>query len=103
MADWQNTLEAVRKLLASKPRIDLAYQSIRLMFPEGDLVVDGDVVDSAANERALERAAAIAEVCGVVDVRAVDGPPRHAGCLRRAEGGPSRRRSVPAQGRAGRE
>lgn len=67
MANPQETLEAVRKALYSEARIDLAHNPIRLTLSAGDLVIDGEVADIAAKKLALERAAAIADVRGIVD------------------------------------
>ncbi len=67
MADPHDTLEAVRKAFYSEPRIDLAHHPIRLALSEGDLVIEGEVADIAAKKLALERAAAVAQVRGIVD------------------------------------
>jgi osmotically-inducible protein OsmY len=65
--DSRDTLEAVRKAFYSEPRIDFAHHPIRLALSGGDLVIEGEVGDIAAKKLALERAAAVADVCGIVD------------------------------------
>jgi osmotically-inducible protein OsmY len=67
MAGPYDALVAVRKALYSEPRIDLAHHPIRLTFSDGDLVIAGEVADIAAKKLALERAAAAADVRGIVD------------------------------------
>lgn len=67
MTDSHAMLDAIRKALYSEPRIDLGHHPIRLSLSNGDLVIEGEVADIAAKKLALERAAAIAEVAGIVD------------------------------------
>jgi osmotically-inducible protein OsmY len=67
MTEPRDTLEAVRKAFYSEPRIDLAHHPIRLTLSGGDLVIEGEVADIAAKKLALERAAAVADVRGIVD------------------------------------
>jgi osmotically-inducible protein OsmY len=62
-----DTLDVTRKALLSEARIDVAHHPIRLMLSDGDLVIEGEVADIAAKKLALERAAAVAEVRGIVD------------------------------------
>jgi osmotically-inducible protein OsmY len=62
-----DTLEVTRKALLSEARIDVAHHPIRLTLSDGDLVIEGEVADIAAKKLALERAAAVAEVRGIVD------------------------------------
>jgi osmotically-inducible protein OsmY len=62
-----DTLEVTRKALLSEVRIDIAHHPIRLTLSDGDLVIEGEVADIAAKKLALERAAAVAEVRGIVD------------------------------------
>jgi osmotically-inducible protein OsmY len=62
-----DTLEVTRKALLSEARIDVAHHPIRLTLSDGDLVIEGEVADVAAKKLALERAAAVAEVRGIVD------------------------------------
>ena len=67
MADPQDTLGTVRKTLHSEPRIDFAHHPIRLALSDGDLIIEGEVADIAAKKLALERAAAVAGIRGIVD------------------------------------
>ena len=67
MADPHDKLEAVRKSLLSEPRINLAHHPIRFQLSDGDLVIEGEVADIAAKKLALERAAAVADVRGIID------------------------------------
>ncbi len=67
MAKPHDMLEAVRKALYSEARIDLAHHPIHLMLADGALVIEGEVADFAAKKLALERAAAVADVRGIVD------------------------------------
>jgi osmotically-inducible protein OsmY len=62
-----DTLEVTRKALLSEARIDVAHHPIRLTLSDGDIVIEGEVADIAAKKLALERAAAVAEVRGIVD------------------------------------
>lgn len=62
-----DTLEVTKKALLSEARIDVAHHPIRLTLSDGDLVIEGEVADIAAKKLALERAAAVAEVRGIVD------------------------------------
>jgi osmotically-inducible protein OsmY len=62
-----DTLDVTRKALLSEARIDVAHHPIRLTLSDGDLVIEGEVADIAAKKLALERAAAVAEVRGIVD------------------------------------
>ncbi len=67
MSDGRQIVETVRKALASEPRIDLAHHPLRLSWNAGDLTIQGEVADIAAKKLALERAAAVAGVEGIVD------------------------------------
>ena len=67
MPKQSDALETVRKALRSEARIDLQHHPIRLTLSDGDLVIDGEVADIAAKKLALERAAAVADVRGIVD------------------------------------
>jgi osmotically-inducible protein OsmY len=67
MASPQATLDAVRKALLSEARIDLPHHPIHLALSAGDLLIEGEVADIAAKKLALERAAATADVRGIVD------------------------------------
>lgn len=67
MADAKQIVEAVRKALGAESRIDLARHPLRLTWNAGDLTIQGEVADIAAKKLALERAAAIPGVEGIVD------------------------------------
>jgi osmotically-inducible protein OsmY len=60
-------LDRVRAALASEPRLDLHEFPIRLGYADGTLTLEGEVGDVAAKKLALERAAALPEVSGIVD------------------------------------
>jgi len=61
------TLNAVRAALASTPRLDLQAQPIDLAIGEGSLTMEGEVASVAAKKLALEAAAAVPGVAGIVD------------------------------------
>ncbi len=78
-----DTLEVTRKALLSEARIDVAHHPIRLTLSDGDLVIEGEVADIAAKKLALERAAAVAEVRGIVDrLRVAPAEPMGDGAIR---------------------
>jgi osmotically-inducible protein OsmY len=60
-------LDKVRKALASEPRLDLRRFPFSLAFDGAVLTMAGEVRDIAAKKLALEHAAAIPEVAGIVD------------------------------------
>ena len=60
-------LAAVRAALASSPRLDLQAQPIDLAIGEGSLTMTGEVASVAAKKAALEAAAAVSGVGGIVD------------------------------------
>ena len=60
-------LNRVRAALASEPRLDLHTFPIELSFAQGTLTLEGEVGDVAAKKLALERAAALPEVTGIID------------------------------------
>lgn len=60
-------LDAIRKAFRSEPRIAAAHPRIHLLMSDGDLVIEGEVATIAAKKLALERAAALADVHGIVD------------------------------------
>ena len=67
MASPHEMLDAVRKALQSEARVDSLHHPIHLSLSAGDLVIEGEVADIAAKKLALERAAAAADVRGIVD------------------------------------
>jgi len=67
LENTEQILDKVRKALHSEPKIDLAHHPLRLSWAVGDLTIEGEVADIAAKKLALERAAAVAGVLGIVD------------------------------------
>ena len=67
MTTTQHILDQVRQALRSEPRIDLHAHPIALDFADGTLTMDGEVADVAAKKLALEHAAALPAVTGIVD------------------------------------
>ena len=67
MAKEPDTIETVRKALRSEARIDLQHHPIHLTLSADDLIINGEVADIAVKKLALERAAAVADVRGIVD------------------------------------
>lgn len=67
MSDGRQIVDAVRKALSGEPRIDVGHHPLRLNWNAGDLTIEGEVADIAAKKLALERAAAIGGVEGIVD------------------------------------
>ena len=60
-------LDQVRAALQSEPRLDLHAFPIELSYADGTLTLEGEVGDVAAKKLALERAAALPEVSGIID------------------------------------
>ena len=60
-------LEAVRVALAAEPRIDACHHHLALAFEDGAVTLEGELGTVAAKKLALERAAAVRGVRGVVD------------------------------------
>jgi osmotically-inducible protein OsmY len=63
----REVLDKVRAALQSEPRLDLHAFPIELGYADGILTLEGEVGDVAAKKLALERAAALPEVSGIVD------------------------------------
>ncbi len=63
----QEVLEEVRKALRSEPRLDLHNFPIHLEFDGATLTMEGEVPNVAAKKLALERAATVPGVAGIVD------------------------------------
>src|ERR671924_1293501 len=61
------SLDGVEAASAHNPRLDLQRFPVRLCFADGVLSLDGEVEDIAAKKLALERAAAVPGVKGLVD------------------------------------
>jgi osmotically-inducible protein OsmY len=67
MSEEAEVLEAVRAALSSEPRVDPQHHPIELAFADGVLTLAGEVAVVAAKKLALERAAAVPRVAGIVD------------------------------------
>lgn len=67
MAREEAILQAVRSALKSESRIDLGRHPLTLVSSDGDLIIEGEVADIAAKKLALERAAAVPGIAGIVD------------------------------------
>jgi osmotically-inducible protein OsmY len=67
MPDKAEVLDAVRAALSSQPRVDLHSHPIALDFADGVLTLAGEVASVAAKKLALEAAAALPPVAGIVD------------------------------------
>jgi osmotically-inducible protein OsmY len=67
MAAREDVLAAVRAALAGEPRVALYHRSIRIDLADDVLTLDGEVPGVAGKKLALERAAAVPGVGGIVD------------------------------------
>lgn len=67
MSEEERILQAVRKAMASESRVDIANHPLTLTCEHGDLTIAGEVADIAAKKLALERAAAVPGIRGIVD------------------------------------
>lgn len=68
MPDGERILDAVRAALRSEARVDLQNHPLKLtLAATGGLVMEGELADVAAKKLALERAAAIPGIDGIVD------------------------------------
>lgn len=67
MQRQSDVLNAIRGALSSEPKVREALGAIRLEFSEGVLTVEGEVPNVAVKKLALERAAAVPAVDGIVD------------------------------------
>jgi osmotically-inducible protein OsmY len=67
MDESDSVIEQVRAALRSEARVDLAHHPLVLTYENGDLTIEGEVADIAAKKLALERAAALPLVAGIVD------------------------------------
>ena len=67
MADKTGILAAVRQALSSEPRIGPAAPHLVMDFEAGTLTLEGELEDIAAKKLALEHAAALPGVTGIVD------------------------------------
>jgi len=67
MSDQRNVVSAVHAALASEPRLDLHKHPIAIAFDGESLTLEGEAPSVAAKKLALERAAALPAVTGIVD------------------------------------
>lgn len=67
MPDKKAVIKKVQGLLEREPRINLHRHPIRIDFVEGAVVLEGDVEDIAAKKLALELAAGVEDIRGIVD------------------------------------
>ena len=67
MSDQRNVVTAVHTALASEPRIDVRKYPIAIAFDGEALTLEGEAPSVAAKKLALERAAALPAVGGIVD------------------------------------
>ncbi|MBI4183012.1 MAG: BON domain-containing protein [Proteobacteria bacterium] len=67
MSATEPILDRVRAALRSEPRLDLHRFPVRLGFADGVLTLEGEAANVAAKKLALERAAAVGGVVGIVD------------------------------------
>jgi osmotically-inducible protein OsmY len=79
----EEILKAVRAVLEHEPRINLHHYPIHIAFSSGDLVLEGEMEDVVAKKLALELAAAVPGVSGIVDrLRVVPAQPMGDGAIR---------------------
>ena len=67
MRDGSAILGAVRAAIAAEPRIDARHHHLALAYDAGAVTLEGELGTVAAKKLALERAAAVCGVQGVVD------------------------------------
>lgn len=67
MSSAEAVIKAVRAALEREPRINLHRYPVRVAFSDGDLVLEGEVEHIVAKKLALELAAAVPGVDGIVD------------------------------------
>lgn len=67
MVDRQDVLQKAGQALRSEARIGSDRDPISLSFDDGCLTMEGEVANVAAKKLALESAAALAEVTGIID------------------------------------
>jgi len=67
MTEAETVIERVRERLASEPRVGAHDYPLALAFADGVLTMTGELANVAAKKLALERAAALPEVTGIVD------------------------------------
>ncbi|MHB8252821.1 MAG: BON domain-containing protein [Acidiferrobacter sp.] len=78
-----NILMAIAAALRHEPRINVHHNPIRLDLKDGALVMEGQVANVAAKRLAVERAAAVPGVVGIVDrLRVKPAVPMEDGAIR---------------------
>lgn len=65
--DTLKSLDKVRASLRSIPRLDITETPVELSLADGALTMEGEVADVAAKKLALEAAAAVPGITGIVD------------------------------------
>jgi osmotically-inducible protein OsmY len=79
----EESLKAVRAAFEHEPRINLHHYPVHLAFSDGDLVLEGEMENIVAKKLALELAAAVPNVSGIVDrLRVVPAQPMGDGAIR---------------------
>lgn len=83
MANRDEIVRRVQKALEHEPRINLHRHPIDIDFSDGAVILEGEVGDPAAKKLALEKAASVGDVRGVIDrLRVVPGERRGDGAIR---------------------
>lgn len=83
MNNHEEIIRQVWAALEREPRIEIHRMTLTLAFSEGVLTVEGDAVSVAAKKLALEKAAAISGVAGIVDrLRVAPAEPMEDGVIR---------------------
>jgi osmotically-inducible protein OsmY len=67
MVNREEILKRVQKALEHEPRINLHRHPVRIDYSDGAVILEGEVRDPAAKKLALEKAAAVGDVRGVID------------------------------------
>lgn len=67
MSEQKKILDAVRTALASEPAVAQGAQAIKLHYDDGALTLEGEVASVAAKKLAMEAAASLPAVTGIVD------------------------------------
>lgn len=67
MTEAQDVLQAVRQALHSEPRVHPTAGPIRMAYADGDLTMEGEVDHIAGKKLALEAAARVPGVRGIID------------------------------------
>ena len=67
MADTEAVLRDIRHTLEREPRIDLAHQTVNIVFANGQLLLSGEVSDISVKRLVARRASEVADVVTVQD------------------------------------